>query len=148
MVDGALDVVEDGLELGFEELPELVASLDACAEGALTQVFKDDGGSGGADVGFEEDGFEMIEGGGVNLAGERDDGGDGFAEGFAGAGDRLLSCGRRGHAWAGVAQLPLQERNRVRVYRVCKEVESHAVASFSGDGGGRLVLLMYCAGGH
>ena len=38
----------------------------------------------------EQDGFEVGEGGLVDLAGEGDDGADGLGEGLAGAGDRLL----------------------------------------------------------
>ena len=48
---GLGDAVEDLLELGFEELLELVAALDAGAEGALAEVFDDDGGGGRAEVG-------------------------------------------------------------------------------------------------
>src|SRR6202035_44741 len=82
--------VEDLLQLGFEELLEFVAALDAGAEGALAKVFHDDGGGGGAEVGGEEEGFEIEESGFVDLAGEGDDGADGLGEGLAGAGDGLL----------------------------------------------------------
>ena len=74
---------------------------------------------GAADVGGEEEGLEADEGGFVDLAGEGDDGGDGFGEGLAGAGDRLLhaveeaafSCGPDADdsGWSGV-----------RVCRVCR----------------------------
>ncbi len=77
-------------EFGFEELLEFVAALDAGAEGALAEVFHDDGGGGGAEVGGEEERLEVDEGGFVDLAGEGDDGADGLGEGLAGAGDRLL----------------------------------------------------------
>ncbi len=90
MVDGLSYAVEDLLQLGFEELLELVAALDAGAESALAKVFEDEGGGGAADVGGEQDGFEAGEGGLVDLAGEGDDGADGLGEGLAGAGDRLL----------------------------------------------------------
>ncbi len=69
MVDGPSDAVEDGFELGFEELLELVAALDSGAEGALAEVFEDQGGGGGSDVGGEQDGFEVVEGGGVDPRG-------------------------------------------------------------------------------
>ena len=86
------------LELLLEELFELGAAGDAGAVGALAEVFEHDGGGGGADVGGEEDGLEVGDGGLVDLAGEGDDGGDGFGEGFAGAGDRLLHAVEEGAA--------------------------------------------------
>ncbi len=88
--DGAGYTVEDLLEFGFEELLELVAALDAGAEGALAEVFHDDGGGGGTEVGGEEEGFEIDEGGFVDFSREGDDRADGLGEGLAGAGDRLL----------------------------------------------------------
>src|SRR5205809_1046413 len=54
------------------------------------EVFHDNGGGGGTEVGGEEEGFEIEESGFVDFAGEGDDGADGFGEGLAGAGDRLL----------------------------------------------------------
>jgi len=88
--DGAGYAVEDLLELGFEETVEFVAALDAYAECSLTKVFHHEGGGGSAEVGGEEERFEVGEGGLVDLAGEGDDGADGFGEGLPGAGDRLL----------------------------------------------------------
>ncbi len=87
---GAGDAVEDGLELELEQALELGAAFDAVAEAALAEVFDDLRGGGGADVGGEQDGVEVGERGGVDLAGEGDDGADGLGEGLAGAGDRLL----------------------------------------------------------
>jgi hypothetical protein len=77
-------------ELGFEELLELVAALDAGAEGALAEVFHDEGGGGGAEIGREKKRFEIEEGGLVDFSREGDDGADGLGEGLAGTGDRLL----------------------------------------------------------
>ncbi len=90
VADGLGYAVEDLLELGFEELFEFGSALDAYAEGSLAEVFEDDGGGGRADVGGEENGLEIGEGGLVDLAGEGDDGADGLGEGLASAGDRLL----------------------------------------------------------
>src|SRR6185437_12494579 len=90
MLDGMRYAVEDLLQLGFEELLELGAALDAGAEGALAQVFDDDGGGGCAEIGAEQNGFEPDEGGFVDLAGEGDDRADGLGERLASASDRLL----------------------------------------------------------
>ena len=86
-VMGASDAVEDGLEFGLEEGFELGAGGDAGAVGALTEVFEDEGGGGGAEVGGEQDGLERGDGGLVDLAGEGDDVGELLGEGVAGAGD-------------------------------------------------------------
>ena len=86
---GGDDLVEDVLELELEERFELGAGLDAFTEGALAKVFEDDLRGGGAYVGGEEQGFERIEGGLVDLAGEGDNGVEGLGEGLAGAGDGL-----------------------------------------------------------
>ena len=90
MTDGAGYAVEDLFELGFQELLEFVAALDADAEGALAEVFHDEGSGGSSEVGGEKERFEVEQGRLVDLAGEGDDGADGLGEGLASAGDRLL----------------------------------------------------------
>ena len=128
MPDGAGDAVEDMLEFGFEELLEFVAALDAGAEGALAKVFHDEGGGGGAEVGGEEERLEVDEGGLVDLAGEGDDGADGFGEGLAGAGDRLLHAVEEAAFW-------LLRFGSCGLVRFCgafaEDGEGHAVSSLA-----------------
>ncbi len=99
MSDGTGYAVEDLLEFGLEETLEVVAALNADAEGALAEVFHDEGGGGCAEVCGEEDGLQADEGGLVDFAGERDDGADGLGEGLAGAGDRLLHAVEEAAFW-------------------------------------------------
>ena len=89
MLDRASYVVENLLEFGLEDLTKLGSALDAGAESALAKVLHDDGGRGAADVRCEEARLELIKGGLIDLAGERDDGADGVGERLAGARDRL-----------------------------------------------------------
>lgn len=73
-------VVENLFEFGLEDLTKLGSAFDAGAEGALTKVLHDDGGRGAADIRCEEARLELIKGGLIDLAGERDDGADGVGE--------------------------------------------------------------------
>ena len=117
MLDGAGYAVEYLLQLGLEELLEFVAALDAGAEGALAQVFHDDRGGGGAEIGGEEKRLEVEESGFVDFAGEGDDGADGLGEGLAGAGDRLLHSVEEAEFLGGGFLFGLRF---VRVFRACR----------------------------
>jgi hypothetical protein len=61
MLHGARDAIEDLLELGLEDLPELGSALDAGAECALPEVLHDDGRGGAADVGGQQARFKLVE---------------------------------------------------------------------------------------
>jgi len=66
--------LQDGLDLGFEEIAELLAAFDGFAKGAVAQGFEDGGGGLDAEIAGEQGFFKMLEGLLVDGAGERGDG--------------------------------------------------------------------------
>ena len=90
VLEGGLDAVEDLLQFGFQQLLEFGTGGDARTVGTLAEALENEVGRGMAEIGGKQGGFKGRDGRFVDVAGERDDVGDLFGEGFAGTGDRLL----------------------------------------------------------
>ena len=80
---------EDGDQLFFQKIAELGAAFDGLMAGAVAERVEDGGGGGHAEIAREQSGFELVESGFVDGAGEGGEVGDFGGEGLAGARDGL-----------------------------------------------------------
>ena len=81
--------VEDGDQLLLQEVAQLGAAFDGLMAGAIAEGIEDGGGGWHAEVAREECGFELVESGLVDGAGEGGEIGDFGGKGLAGARDGL-----------------------------------------------------------